>query len=322
MIIIARNPPNWAMLLLKCEIKLIFKQYFETYCHSVKCVWKLDSNKKIVRVARYIVKCLLNPVASMKWAIALNSLPELHLWFNSNPRMLLKPGRHYINRNYDFDLRTQVIFNHYLMLSKFLSKSSFLTLAKGGSILLVTIEGKTGQRYQITLEKTGKFDREGELVLQLSDCTGDVVVFRFVFSLNIFGDYTGLEIGCIQGPKGEGACEIIKRASKELYGIRPKNLLADALYALASTWNLTEFFGVSNKSRVYQDNQTHADYDSFWLELGSTLGRNGMFRLPSMLHHSRLSEIKSHHRSEYRRRIELRGTLGKQILIAASNFGT
>lgn len=315
------NPLSWANWIFKSEAKKVSREYFDMYCHSVSCVLKLDSNKRRVRVARYIVKCLFNPVASMNWVIALNNLPELQFWFANNHRLLLKPGRHYINRNYNFELRTQIIFSHYAMLIRFLSTPSFEALAKGDSLILAALEGKTGQRYQITLQKTFKFDREGELVLQLSQCTGGSSVFRFVFSLNFYGEYNGLEVGCIQGPKGEDACEIIKCATKDMYGIRPKYLLADALYALASNWKITELFGVGNRSRVYQDDQTHADYDTFWLELGSTLCRNGMFRLPTMLHHHQLSEVPSRHRSEYRKRILLRDTLGKQISLATEAIG-
>lgn len=299
-----------------------YKQYFDTYCQSVALVWKLDSNKRGLRVARYITKGLIRPVASLKWAIALKNAPELRLWFNHNPRLLLKPSRPYLSRNYNFGLRVKIIFNHYATLIRFLSQPSFESLAQGNSLLLATLVGKKGREFQITLGKTDKFDREGELVLQLRDSTQCREVFWIVFSLNIYVDHTGIEIGCIQGPRGEDARELIKHATKELYGIRPRNLLADALYALATTWGLTEHFGVCNKSRIYNGDKTHADYDAFWLELGGTLGKNGMFRLPTTLNHHQLSEVPSHHRSEYRRRIRLRETLGKQISMAARAIGT
>ena len=299
-----------------------YKQYFNTYCQSVTCVWKLDSNKKGVRVARYIVKSLFHPLASMKWAYALRNLPELRLWLGRNPRLLLKPSRHYINRNYNFDLRIQIISNHYTMLMRLLSQPSFEALAEGNHLVLATLEGKKGQRYEITIGQTDKFDREGELLLQLRGNAECLVVSSLVFSLNIYGDHAGVEIGCIQGPKGKNGYEIIKRATKCLYGIRPKNLLADALYALVSAWNLTEYFGVCNTSRIYKCDQVQADYDAFWLELGSAPGNNGMFRLPAKLYHHQLSEVQSRHRSEYRQRIKLRDMLGKQISLAASNLGT
>lgn len=302
-----------------------YKQYFDTYYQTITCAWNLDSNKKVVRVARYIAKSLFHPLASMKWALALMNLPELRFWFGNNPRLLLKPSRHYINRNYNFNLRIQIISNHYAMLMRLLSPPSFEALAEGKHLVLAILEGKKGQGYEITLGKTDKFDREGELVLQLRESTECLVVFSLVFSLNIYGDHAGhagVEIGCIQGPKGNDGYEIIKRATKNLYGIRPKNLLADALYALASAWNLTEYFGVCNANRIYKCDQVQADYDAFWLELGSAPDNNGMFRLPATLHHHQLSEVQSRHRSEYRQRIKLRAMLDKQISLAASDLGT
>lgn len=299
-----------------------YERYLNTYFQSISLVWKLDSNRRVLRVARYIAKGLIHPVASLKWAVTLRNAPELRYWFGQNPRLLLKPSRPYINRNYNFGSRVGIIFNNYVLLSKFLSQPAFKTLAQGNFILLATLDGKKGAAYQITLGKTGKFDREGELILQLSDSTQRREVYWFAFSLNIYGDQAGVEIGCIQGPKSEDAREVIKRATKELYGIRPRNLLADALYALTTTWNLKEHFAVCNISRIYNSDKTLADYDTFWRELGGTLGKEGMFRLPTELHHHELSEVSSHHRSEYKRRILLRETLGKQISLAAKAIGT
>ena len=296
-----------------------YKQNLAAYCQSITLVWQLDSNKRGARVARYISKALLHPVASLKWALALRDSKELYHWFSLNPRLLLKPARHYISRKYNFAVRSKIIFNHYAILNNFLSPPSFEFLALGNPILLADIVGKNGGGYQILLGKTDS--REGELFLQLRDTKQCREVYWFVFSFKIYEDQTGIEIGCIQGPKDKDARELVKRATKELYGIRPRNLLADALYALAKNWNLTKHSGVCNKSRIYNGDKTHADYDAFWLELGGTPGKNGMFHLPTELRHHQLSEVSSHHRAEYRRRIKLREDMSKQISIATKAIG-
>lgn len=298
-----------------------YKEYFAIYRQSAALVWNLDSNKRVARVARFSAKWLLNMTALTEWASNLNEVPELSLWFRSNPRLLLKPGRHYLSRNYDLSLRTKIISNHYATLIGLLSLPFFESLALGDTLVLASIAGKKGGRYQITLGKTNKFDREGELVLVLRDIDHNVDVFCFVFTLARYDNRTGIEIGCIQGPKDEDARELIKRTTKELHGIRPRNLLADATYALAKSWGLSSFLGVSNRSRVYNGSKTHADYDAFWLELGGTLDKEGMFRLPAKLIHHPLSEIPSHHRSEYKRRIELRDSVAKQIYITSKSYG-
>lgn len=299
-----------------------YKQYFDTYCQSIALVWNIDPNRRGARVARYITKGLFHPVASLKWAIVLKIAPGLRVWFRRNPRLLLKPGRHYISRNYDFGLRVKVIFNHYATLARVISQLSFESLAQGNSILLATLVGKNGGTYQVTLGKTNKFDREGELVLQLRESTQCRDVYWLVFSLNIHEDRTGVEIGCIQGPRSEDARELIRCATKELHGIRPRNLLADALYALAASWNVTAHFGVCNKSRIYNGDKTQADYDAFWLELGGTPGEHGMFCLPTELHHHQLTDVPSRHRSEYKMRMKMREALGAQITAAARSIGT
>ena len=307
-------------LVTKGQYSHQFKVYFDIYYNSIKLVWSLDPNKRLLRAVRYIVKGLLHPYSSINWASALKDIPELSLWFHSNPRLILKPSRHYICRSYNFVSRVNIILNNYSILSRLVSPTLYQSLAKGNLLLMADMEGKHGERYQITLSKTDKFDREGELLLGLRNSTQDLDVFWFAFSITRNEDQPRIEIGCFQGPRGNFARERIKCATKELYGIRPRNILADALYELASNWRIPMIFGVCNRSRVYNGHQTHADYDAFWLELGGVLDRDGMFRLPAKLFHYQLSDIPSHHRSEYKRRIRLREELSKQMILVTKKY--
>jgi len=301
---------------------VFYGEYLNTYCQSVALVWNLDTDNRSSRVARYISKGIAHPVASIKWALSLSETSEHHLWFRSNPRLLLKPGRHYISRHYNFASRTKIISNHYAALSSLLSRQSFEALAQGTQLLLANFVGKKGGNYQITLSKTDKFDREGELILGLKDADRNGDIFWFVFSLNHHENQTWAEIGCFQGAKGEDARAMIKLATKEFHGIRPRNLLADAMYALAANWGLSGIFGISNSSRVYNGSETFADYDTFWQELGGTPDRDGLFRLPVSLSHHPLCDIPSQHRAEYRRRMELRDALGQQIDWAGKRYSS
>ncbi|MGC2166577.1 MAG: DUF535 family protein [Gallionella sp.] len=286
---------------------------FNTICQTIALVWRLDSNRRQTRVWRYIIKSLLHPVASVRWALALWTLPELRIWLRNNPRILLKPGRNYLNRNYSFSDRAKVVLSHYSLLSGLVSRSTIESLSNGNALLLATIEGKNGVSYQVTLSKTSKYDREGEAVLGLMDTTQQVQIWTFVFTLTGCRVNAGIEIGCMQGTKDQDARELIKRATKELHGIRPINLLTDAIYEIKREWNIANCYGVCNVSRVYNGKSTYLDYDAFWLELGGVINRDEMFRLPHKLEHRLLMNIPSHHRSEYKRRTALRLNLSTQI---------
>lgn len=243
--------------------------------------------------------------------------PGLLPWFSANPRLLLKPGRHYISRSHSFGMRLQIICNHYTALPKLLSPAVIPSLVQGHHLQLATLTGKNGGEYRITFHRTDKFDREGELALVLQESSKNQDIFYVIFSLNAIDGRNRIEIGCMQGPRCAHGKELLKQATKEFHGIRPRDLMIDAIYALSTAWGVTEHYGVCNQNRVYNGSETHADYDTLWLEMESTRGQDGMFRLPSRPHHHPIEEIPSRHRAEYRRRITLREVLKEKILEGA-----
>lgn len=288
-------------------------KHFDHYLKSVGFVWQLNTKKRGPRVARYILRGLGNPVAASKWSTMIHETPVLSFWLSHNPRLLIKPSRPYISRDYSFSERAQIISHHYQQLVKLIAQNQFLVLARGHSVVLAKIVGKHDATYSVSLRRTDKFDREGELILVLQDTLRNRDIFYLVFSLNRITATPCLEIGCIQGPSGEDAREMIKFATKEFHGIRPRSLLYEAALTLVNAWNITDVFGASNESRVYQSPLTFADYNSFWIEVGGALDRNGMFRLPIAVKHRNLEGISSKHRSEHRKRISLRENLVEQI---------
>ncbi|MRD72112.1 DUF535 domain-containing protein [Rhodocyclus tenuis] len=292
--------------------------HLQAYCQSVSHVWGLNRTRRAVRVSRYLLRGLINPLAASHWSSAVRSVPELQLCLTHNPRFLLKPSRHYLNRHYSFAQRAALIASHHAVLARLLAPEQRLLLVSGQSIRLAEITGKRGTPYAITLCRTDKFDREGELILGLRDSAQQRDVFRLAFSLHATMKTLSLEIGCIQGVRSPDARELIKVATKECHGIRPKNLLLEALMPLARVWNVGTVFGVSNASRVYRSAATFADYDTLWSEVGGIAEAGGRFRLPLTLAHRELSEIPNHHRSEYRKRNALRSDLAEKVATTAT----
>lgn len=289
---------------------------FQDYFKTVLGVWGLNAKGRGPRVARYILRGMCNPVAASQWSSALHDKPELRLWFSHSPRLVLKPTRPYMRRDRMFAERVEVIASHYTQLARLFSQHNVVALANGHSLLLAEFSGKHGGSYRINLRKTDKFDREGELIICLRDASRHRDVYHLVFSLSVAMHSPCMEIGCIQGPSGEDAREVVKATTKELMGIRPRDLLIEASMSLAKAWNVTELFGVSNEVRVCRPDSTFADYDALWAEIGAIPDRNGMFRFPNALKHHNLAEVPSHHRSEYRKRIALRADLAGQIAAA------
>jgi hypothetical protein len=95
-----------------------------------------------------------------------------------------------------------------------------------GPVVLAEACGKSGLPYEIQLRTVNMFDREGELVLQLAQA--GKIIFTVAFTVAPRDGRPALNIGCIQGGKTEDAREAIRLATRDLHGMRPKQLMVSA----------------------------------------------------------------------------------------------
>lgn len=283
-------------------------QSWDKYRNSIALVWDIRKTKRIERLGRFLLRSLFNPLASDRWISAALELPEIRPFTQSDARLLLKPGRHYLSRRLKINQRVDSLIAHYKAVSQVFSKSTVHALSQGGEIDLAAFVGKSGAEYRVTLSKTNKFDREGELILALRN-QGGREVFFVVISLAHLQDELTFVIGCLQGPSGHDSRPLIKAATQDSHGIRPKNLLLDVVNFMAIGLGASRIYGVSNACRIFQGDRTFADYDLFWKELAGQETDAGLFEIPTKIRHHNLAEISSHHRAEYKRRIQLRETV-------------
>jgi uncharacterized protein VirK/YbjX len=98
-------------------------------------------------------------------------------------------------------------------------------------------------------------------------------------------DGMALGIGCMQGPRGEHGLQLIKDATRELHGLRPKNLMLKLLSQFAHDHGCATLRLVSNANRVVcsatRQGKVHADYDTLWQELGAVERADGDYQLAS-----------------------------------------
>ena len=289
------------------------------YMDSVMAIVGIDFKRRKSRAIRYILKCLLHPRASLDWVNAAYESMAGRL-IAKYPQLLLKPHRHYINKNFSFSQRAELVLEHYAISHDRFSESVFSGLVYGKRFGLASLSGKpnTGN-YLVTLERANELGREGELCMSLRSEATDQVVYRLAFLFGRYLDQSAIYIGCLLGPRDYEAKARIKSATRSLYGIRPVNLLMDVLYALASRLNIQTIQGVSSSARVCQGRAVKSDYDRFWKELGGIPGEAGFFLLPNAPNHRKACDVSSHHRAEFRRRFELRARLTSDVQQWISN---
>lgn len=138
--------------------------------------------------------------------------------------------------------------------------------------------------------------REGELTLGIFQ--GQTLVFSIAFTCYKDTNISYIRVGALQGPSGEQGKEIIKKATKNMFGQRPKWLLIELVRAIAAECGFTSLILTSNQNRIW-GKKIHADYDGFWVELGAFCRPDGDFQL-------NISSLSSGHRG--RRKCILRQT--------------
>ncbi|WP_199016431.1 DUF535 family protein [Shimwellia pseudoproteus] len=167
-------------------------------------------------------------------------------------------------------------------------------------MLLADIELKSGETARLKLMRS-RFPREGDLGLYLFDAA-DALVYAITFSIVGKGQ---LLISGVQGPGPEHGAEMVKEMTKQMHGLRPKNLLLSAVYVIARQYNLSAIKGITDQTHI-KSQHLRSSYNAFWEESGGQPDHCGWFDLPDSEPQRDVETVKSQHRSAFRKREALR----------------
>jgi uncharacterized protein VirK/YbjX len=253
-------------------------------------------------------RALVHRGQTRRWLQLLNSHPAFSEYVRNWPRFLYKIYRPYLSATLPIEARLAVLASHYQFIFE-RRLGPVVARASAVGVRLAAFDGKSGLPYQLVLRAVGTcLEREGELVLQL--CQGDALVCSVAFTFAWRGQSHAVSIGCMQGAKGEGTLEAIRVATRELHGLRPKQLLATLVRQLGYQFGCARMLMVSNQNRVVKSasrkGRVLADYDQLWMELGAARMDDGDFQLAcAPLQAPDLEAIASKKRSEAKKRHEL-----------------
>ena len=180
--------------------------------------------------------------------------------------------------------------------------------AKREGLLVANIELKSGEFAQLTLIYS-QYPREGDLTLHLRNETGDDI-YLMSFS---FGPEGQLYVCSLQGPSTEQSVDQVRLITKQMHGMRPKNLLMSAIYAVASFFQVKSILGISNQCHI-KSQHLKSSYDTFWQECSATKTPDGWFQLPIQEPVRDIESVKSQRRAEFRRREALRDAMTQDII--------
>lgn len=257
-------------------------------------------------------RSVCNRQATLGWLELLNSHPMFGELIKARPRLIYKIYRPYLTSTLCCDRRLAVLRDHYRFVFKH-GLGPLVVRAARAPVVLGGVTGKSGLPYHLELCAIEPLEREGELVLRLVQ--GKDLVYSTAFSF--FYDEAGLNlgIGCMQGPQGEHGLQLIKDATRELHGLRPKNLMVRLLSHLGHQYGARQLRLTGNGNRALTSSATrkgkvHADYDALWQELEAQPRADGDFQLAcEALSAPDMATIASKKRAEMRRRHETLETL-------------
>lgn len=147
---------------------------------------------------------------------------------------------------------------------------------------LCTFIGKGDLEYKISINLYPAYEKEGEFSLvcyNFEDKPLAKLTFGFLDNSIIIGGLQGLERG--ENPN------LIKEATKSMYGIFPKKIVLEVLYLLFPEY---EIIGVGRDKHIYfsdhyrkkKEGKVYANYDEFWESIDG-IEKDGMWILPTKL---------------------------------------
>lgn len=250
------------------------------------------------------LRALLQQRHTRNWLQLLNSHPLFGELVKARPRMIQKIYRPYLSNTMNCQQRLAAMVAHYRFVVK-QGLGPLVAQAAQGPVQLLSLSGKSGAEYTVALRAIAPLEREGELVLQL--LSGQDLVYSVAFSFLPSGQRLAVGIGCVQGPQGEDGLARIRECTRELHGLRPKNLMVRLVRQLGHDYGCQDMLLVGNDNRAVRRaarrGRVFADYDALWQELGAQRRDDGDFHLACEdLAPPLMEEIPSKKRSEVRKR--------------------
>lgn len=277
--------------------------------------WTGPWYKRSVTALKYLVRSLGMAGQHQRFLASIAADPVMRTYRLRDPRLLERHMHRYVNGHWHRRDRLTYLQQHYRFAKAHLPRGLFELVYALGHASLGALQAKDGSLLTLCLRPPIYKGCEGELCLQLCDVNEDPL-YSIVFS--VADEQPTLMIGCLQGPRGEHARDVVRDLTRNLHGMRPKQLMLSLAYTFARHYGIERLVAISNEAHPLRRSgrPLYSDYDAFWEEQhGQRIG-GGWYALPSTLPHKTESEVPSNHRAAFRRREALRRE-AEQLLVNA-----
>ncbi len=271
----------------------------------------LAQERGISKARVFFLRSLLYSVFSSKWMKFIDQYYKQQGFVQAPWTLVGLPIRSYVVLGLSITQKISLLTNHHLLLAEFLKPKLLKRVLQGEIIELSQLTAKDGNVYSINITILDRYWREGGLTIFMVDKSmiGKknfiITTLTFNFGKKDNGDIF-IIIGGLQGtPLGK---EKIVSTTRMLNGLRPKYAVLEALYAIASAFNIDSIVATSNTNHVFGKTKLakkiHSDYDNFWLEIGGIKDKDNNFQLPLALPKRSLEEVQSKRKKDWLKRQE------------------
>jgi uncharacterized protein VirK/YbjX len=283
------------------------RQAVEDILHSMhgRFDWRGSPAQRRKTAAKYVVRTLSMPRQHARYLAFVFGDPRMRAYQRRDPRLLERHFHRHMHAGWNRHERLQSIRHHYQFALARWPSVLFEAIYGYGNATLGCLTLKDGSQLKLCLQPPIFLGCEGELCIQLSDAE-DHPIYRIV--LSVIDDQPTIAIGCIQGPDGEDGKALVRDLTKNMHGMRPKQLMLSLVYALARNYAAKRILAIGNAAHPLRRarDRFQADYDAFWQEQKGVDIGNGWFQLPETPSRKSEAEVASQHRSAFRRRESMR----------------
>lgn len=267
--------------------------------------WSGPWYKRGVSALKYLARSACMAARHQRFLSFIAAHPAMRAYRRRDPRLLERHMHRYVNAHWHRRDRLTYLQQHYRFAMAHLPRGLFELVYAMGHASLGSLTAKDGSLLTLCLRPPIHKGCEGELCLQLCDVNEDPL-YSIVFS--VADELPTLMIGCLQGPRGDDARDVVRELTRNLHGMRPKQLLLTLAYAFARHYGIERLVAISNEAHPLRRSgrPLYSDYDAFWKEQGGKRIGGGWYALPAALAHKAESDVPSNHRSAFRRREALR----------------
>ncbi|GLR68740.1 hypothetical protein GCM10010909_34220 [Acidocella aquatica] len=265
--------------------------------------------RKAFRLAWRFVR---SPIATLRWLGELERIRVICGLEKLPYDVVRKSGQNYLHHSLPQAAKHNLLTTHYDHLLATLGAPFVASVLREQPTVLVELKGKQDALYRISLSLNFLNFREGELSIDLFRVEGNVRVtsLSLVAGALAPGAPANLWIGGIQGASRVDSKAVTVLATKELFGLRPKDAVVHAAYALAERLGTADLLAISNAGHFrhglwQKKSGWYADYDSFWEELGGVRVAGDFFLLPKIRPRRSIEEVAPPKRSAWRARYAL-----------------